>query len=138
MSSKTSHLLLIVQEVGQLFSRQVILPVTVGHHQQEQIASQRHHLVEDGELLIRQRALLVVSVRLLQGLGSALSLSQATGSVKLMHFSKTHCTYNQKIQYISPKYESKDEFSVAFAFTNNNAANTSLYVAQHHGTQRTL
>lgn len=61
----TSDLLLVAQEVGQLLCRQVILPVTVHHHQQEEVASQGHHLVEDGELLVRQRALLVVRVRFL-------------------------------------------------------------------------
>lgn len=62
-----SHLLLIAQEVGELVGGQVILPVAVGHHEQEQVPSQRHHLVEDGELLISQRALLVISVCLLRG-----------------------------------------------------------------------
>ena len=58
----TSHLLLILQESGQLLRCQVILPVTVRHHQQEKVPSQRHHLVEDGELLVCQRALLIVRV----------------------------------------------------------------------------
>lgn len=58
----TSDLLLVAQEVGQLLPRQVILPVAVRHHQQEEVASQGHHLVEDGELLVGQRALLVVRV----------------------------------------------------------------------------
>lgn len=59
---KASDLLLIAQEVGQLLRRQVILPVAVRHHQQEEVASQGHHLVEDGELLVRQRALLIIRV----------------------------------------------------------------------------
>lgn len=58
----TSYLLLVVQEVDQLLHCQVVLPVTVRHHQQEEIPSQRHHLVEDGELLVRQCALLIVCV----------------------------------------------------------------------------
>lgn len=61
-SIMTSHLLLIAQEVGQLLRCQVVLPVAVRHHQQEQVPSQGHHLVEDRELLVRQRALLIVCV----------------------------------------------------------------------------
>lgn len=61
-----AHLLLVAQEVGELVGGQVILPVTVCHHQQEDIPSQGHHLVEDGELLVGQRALLVVGVSLLR------------------------------------------------------------------------
>lgn len=61
-ASPSSDLLLVAQEVGQLIRRQVILPVAVRHHQQEDVASQGHHLVEDGELLVRQRALLIVRV----------------------------------------------------------------------------
>lgn len=61
-----AHLLLVAQEVGELVGGQVILPVAVGHHQQEDVPSQGHHLVEDGELLVSQRALLVVGVGLLR------------------------------------------------------------------------
>lgn len=61
-ATATSDLLLTAQEVGQLLRYQVIFPVAVRHHQQKEIASQGHHLVEDGELLVRQRALLVVRV----------------------------------------------------------------------------
>lgn len=62
MPNATSDLLLVAQEVGQLLRHQVILPVAVRHHQQEEVTPQGHHLVEDGELLIRQRALLIVRV----------------------------------------------------------------------------
>lgn len=62
-----AHLLLIAQEVGELVGGQVILPVAVGHHEQEQVPSQRHHLVEDGKLLVSQSALLVIGICLLRG-----------------------------------------------------------------------
>lgn len=61
-----SYLLLVAQEVGELVGGQVILPVAVGHHQQEDVPSQGHHLVEDGKLLVGQRTLLVVGVGLLR------------------------------------------------------------------------
>lgn len=48
----TSDLLLVPQKVGQLLGCQVVLPVAVRHHQQEEVASQGHHLVEDRELLV--------------------------------------------------------------------------------------
>lgn len=66
-TAAAAHLLLVAQEVGELVGSQVILPVAVGHHQQEDVPSQGHHLVEDGKLLVGQRPLLVVGVGLLRG-----------------------------------------------------------------------
>lgn len=73
-----SHLLLVAQEVGQLVGSQVVLPVAVGHHQQEDVPPQGHHLVEDGKLLVGQRTLLVVGVGLLRATGDdSVSLSSS-------------------------------------------------------------
>jgi len=62
----TAYLLLNAQEVGQILCGKVVLPVAVRHHEQEQVPSQGHHLVEDGEFVICQRALMIISVCLLK------------------------------------------------------------------------
>lgn len=67
------HLLLRVEEPGQVVYVQVILQVAVGEHEEVQIPASWHHLVEGAELLKAQSSLVLVCVCLLtKGTGVSL------------------------------------------------------------------
>lgn len=65
-TSTKPHLLFDLQKACQVICVQVVFVVTVGEHQQVQIPSSRHHLIEGAELVKAQSSLVIIRVGFLE------------------------------------------------------------------------